>query len=190
MRLGSSRTIREPFRRRPVTGWQDLIRDVPDFPRAGVVFKDITPLLADPDGFGAAIDAMAAPWRGIALDAGFAIESRGFILGAALARALGLGFVPVRKAGKLPARAHSQAYDLEYGSDCLEVHADAVPRGARVLLVDDVLATGGTLAATLALARRQGADVVGASVLIELGFLGGRARWDPEVLLETAIAFD
>ena len=110
-----------------MAGWRDLIRDVPDFPRAGVVFKDITPLLADADGFAAAVDAMAMPWRGIALDAVFAIESRGFILGAALARALGLGFVPVRKAGKLPARAHAQAYNLEYGSDCLEVHADAVP---------------------------------------------------------------
>jgi adenine phosphoribosyltransferase len=173
-----------------VAAWHDLIRDVPDFPRAGIVFKDITPLLADADGFAAAVDAMAAPWRGIALDAVFAVESRGFILGAALARALGLGFVPVRKAGKLPARAHSQAYDLEYGSDCLEVHVDAVPPGARVLIVDDVLATGGTLAAALALARVQGADVVGAALLIELGFLGGRARWDPAVPLETALAFD
>lgn len=173
-----------------MAGWRDLIRDVPDFPRTGIVFKDITPLLADADGFAAAIDAMAAPWRGIALDAVFGVEARGFILGAALARALDLGFVPVRKAGKLPSRAHSQAYALEYGSDCLEVHADAVPRGARVLLVDDVLATGGTLAAALALARAQGADVVGAALLIELGFLGGRARWDPAVPLETAIAFD
>ena len=169
--------------------WRDLIRDIPDFPRRGVVFKDITPLLADADGFGAAIDAMAAPWRGIALDAVFAIESRGFILGAALARALGLGFVPVRKAGKLPASAHAQAYELEYGSDSLEVHADAVPAGARVLLVDDVLATGGTLEAALALARRQGAYVVGGAVLVELGFLDGRARWDPELPLEAAIAY-
>lgn len=173
-----------------MAGWHDLIRDVPDFPRGGIMFKDITPLLADADGFAAAIDAMAGPWRGIALDAVFAVESRGFILGAALARALGLGFVPVRKPGKLPARAYSQAYDLEYGSDRLEVHADAVPRGARVLLVDDVLATGGTLAATLALARTQGADVVGAAVLIELASLGGRARWDPGILLEAAIVFD
>ena len=172
-----------------MAGWQDLIRDVPDFPRAGIVFKDITPLLADADGFAAAVDAMAAPWRGIALDAVFAVESRGFILGAALARALGLGFVPVRKAGKLPARAHAQAYELEYGSDCLEVHADAVPPGARVLLVDDVLATGGTLAAALALARTQGAYVVGAAVLIELAFLDGRARLDPELPLEAALTF-
>jgi len=172
-----------------VAGWRDLIRDVPDFPRAGIVFKDITPLLADADGFAAAIDAMAAPWRGIALDAVFAVEARGFILGAALARALGLGFVPVRKAGKLPSHAHSQAYDLEYGSDRLEVHADAVPPGARVLLVDDVLATGGTLAAALALARAQGADVIGASVLAELAFLDGRGRWDRSVPLEAAIAY-
>lgn len=169
--------------------WRDLIRDIPDFPRPGVVFKDITPVLADADGFSAAVDAMAAPWRGIALDAVFAVESRGFILGAALARALGLGFVPVRKAGKLPARTHARDYELEYGSDRLEVHADAVPPGARVLLVDDVLATGGTLAAALALARRQGADVVGASVLIELAFLDGRARWDPGVPLEAAAAY-
>jgi adenine phosphoribosyltransferase len=167
--------------------WQALIRDVPDFPRAGIAFKDITPLLADADGFNAAVEAMAMPWRGIALDAVFAIESRGFILGAAMARALGLGFVPVRKAGKLPAEVHGQDYALEYGSDRLEVHADAVAPGARVLLVDDVLATGGTLAATLALARRQGALVVGASVLVELAALGGRARWDAELPLEAAV---
>ena len=106
--------------------WPSLIREIPDFPRAGVAFKDITPLLADADGFNAAVEAMAMPWRGIALDAVFAIESRGFILGAAMARALGLGFVPVRKAGKLPAEVHGQDYALEYGSDRLEVHADAV----------------------------------------------------------------
>ena len=166
--------------------WRELIRDIPDFPRAGVVFKDITPLLADAEGFDAAIEALAAPWRGIALDAVFAIESRGFILGGALARALGLGFVPVRKAGKLPARTHAQDYELEYGSDSLEIHADAVAPGARVLLVDDVLATGGTLRAALALARMQGADVIGASVLLELVALGGRGRWDAALPLEAA----
>ena len=169
--------------------WQALIREVPDFPRAGVAFKDITPLLADADAFDAAVEAMAMPWRGIALDAVFAIESRGFILGAAMARALGLGFVPVRKAGKLPATVHAQAYTLEYGDDRLEVHADAVAPEARVLLVDDVLATGGTLAATLALAREQGARVVGASVLLEIASLDGRALWDPEVPLESAIVY-
>lgn len=169
--------------------WRELIREIPDFPRAGIGFKDITPLLADADGFDAAIEALAAPWRGVALDAVFAIESRGFILGAALARALGLGFVPIRKAGKLPARTHAQEYELEYGRDCLEIHADAVPPGARVLLVDDVLATGGTLQAALALARRQGAEVVGASVLLELAFLDGRRRWDPALSLEAALVY-
>jgi adenine phosphoribosyltransferase len=169
--------------------WPSLIREIPDFPRAGVAFKDITPLLADADGFNAAVEAMVEPWRGIALDAVFAIESRGFILGAALARALGLGFVPVRKGGKLPGQVHGQEYALEYGNDRLEVHADAVAPGARVLLVDDVLATGGTLAAALALARMQGALVVGASVLVELEALGGRGRWDPELPLEAAVRY-
>ena len=170
-------------------GWQDLIRDVPDFPKPGVVFKDITPLLADADGFNAAIDVLAAPWRGLALDAVFAIESRGFILGAAVSRVLGAGFVPLRKAGKLPAPTHAQEYALEYGSDRLEIHADAVAPGARVLIVDDVLATGGTLRAALALARLQGAQVAGASVLIELAALQGRARWDPQLPLEAAIVY-
>ena len=169
--------------------WQSLIREIPDFPRPGVSFKDITPLLADADGFTAAVDAMAMPWRGVALDAVFAIESRGFILGAALARALGLGFVPIRKAGKLPARTHGADYALEYGNDRLEVHADAVVPGASALLVDDVLATGGTLHAALALARTQGAHVVGAAVLIELASLHGRNRWDPELPLETALVY-
>jgi adenine phosphoribosyltransferase len=164
--------------------WQSLIRDIPDFPKPGVVFKDITPLLADADGYAAAVDAMAAPWRGVALDAVLGIESRGFILGAALARALGTGFVPVRKPGKLPGRTLVQDYELEYGSDRLEIHADAVTPGARVLLVDDVLATGGTLRAALALARQQGATVVGASVLLEIAALQGRVQWDASVALE------
>ena len=157
-------------------GWQDLIRDVRDFPRPGVVFKDITPLLADADGFNAAIDALAAPWRGVALDAVFAIESRGFILGAAMSRVLGLGFVPIRKAGKLPAAIHAEDYALEYGSDRLEIHADAVEPGARVLIVDDVLATGGTAEATADLVRQAGAEVAGIAVILELSFLGGRSR--------------
>ena len=169
--------------------WHSLIRDIPDFPHPGIGFKDITPLLADADGFTAAIEAMAAPWRGIALDAVFGIESRGFILGAALASVLGTGFVPIRKPGKLPGRTHVQAYQLEYGSDRLEIHADAVPPGARILLVDDVLATGGTLHAALALARRQGAQVVGAAVLVELDVLHGRARWDASLPLEAAIVY-
>ena len=167
--------------------WRELVRDIPDFPRAGVAFKDITPVLADAEGFNAAVEAMAAPWRGVVLDAVFAIESRGFILGAAMARVLGLGFVPLRKTGKLPGETHGQDYDLEYGSARLEIHADAVPPGSRVLLVDDILATGGTLAAALELARAQGAQVVGAEVLIELAALRGRERWDPSVPLEAVL---
>ena len=167
--------------------WHTLIRDVPDFPKPGVVFKDITPLLADADGYAAVVDAMATPWRGVALDAVLGIESRGFILGAALARALGTGFVPVRKPGKLPARTLAQEYELEYGNDRLEIHADAVVPGARVLLVDDVLATGGTLRAALELARRQGATVVGATVLLEIAELQGRARWNAAVTLEAVV---
>lgn len=169
--------------------WQDLIRDVPDFPRPGILFKDITPVLADADGFEEAIEAMAEPWRGVALDAVIGIESRGFILGAALARALGCGFVPIRKPGKLPAATLSIAYALEYGTDRLQIHADALPPGARVIVIDDVLATGGTLRAAVALARQQGAQVLGAAVLVELGFLKAREQWDAAVPLRTAVAF-
>ncbi len=168
--------------------WQTLLRDVPDFPRPGILFKDITPVLADADAFAAVVAEMAAPWRGERLDAVVGIESRGFILGAALAHELGAGFVPVRKPGKLPARTLSLDYALEYGSDRLQIHADALPAGARVVVVDDVLATGGTLKAALALTRQQGAEVIGAAVLLELGFLGARAQWtDPAPLLATAI---
>ena len=170
-----------------MTDWTRLIRDVADFPKPGIVFKDITPVLADAAGFAAAIDAMAAPWRGQAIDAVIAIEARGFILGAALAQTLGVGFVPVRKPGKLPGRRLSQSYALEYGEDTLEVHADAVHAGACVLLVDDVLATGGTLDATRALVERLDARIVGAAVLIELAALGGRGRWHGTAPLEAAL---
>ena len=169
--------------------WQRLVRDVPDFPRPGILFKDITPVLADANGFAAAVAAMAGPWREAGLDAVAGIESRGFILGAALAQLLGTGFVPVRKPGRLPARTLSQDYALEYGTDRLEVHADALPPGARVLLVDDVLATGGTLRAALSLLRRQGSHVVGAAVLLEMLALGGRASWSGDVPLVAAAAF-
>ena len=169
--------------------WQHLVRDVADFPKPGILFKDITPVLADGEGFAAAIVDMAEPWRGVALGAVVGIESRGFILGAALAQVLGTGFVPVRKPGKLPARTLSQDYALEYGRDRLEVHADALPPRARVLLVDDVLATGGTLRAALSLMHRQGADVVGAAVLVEMLALGGREGWDQEVPLRAAAAY-
>ncbi|WP_454828945.1 adenine phosphoribosyltransferase [Pseudoxanthomonas wuyuanensis] len=169
--------------------WQDLIRDVADFPRPGILFKDITPVLADADGFEEAVEAMAEPWRGMALDAVIGVESRGFILGAALARALGTGFVPIRKPGKLPGATLTAQYALEYGSDRLQIHTDALPHGARVIVVDDVLATGGTLRAAVALARQQGAHVLGAAVLVELGFLEARKHWDAAVPLRAVVTF-
>lgn len=167
--------------------WTGLIRDVPDFPKPGIVFKDITPVLADADAFAAAIESMAAPWRGRAIHAVVGIEARGFILGAPLARALDAGFVPVRKPGKLPGRTLSQAYALEYGEDRLELHADALPAGARVLLVDDVLATGGTLAAARGLLGQLQVELVGAAVLIELAALHGRARWTSAAPLQATL---
>ena len=157
--------------------WTALLRDIPDFPKPGILFKDITPVLADGDACAEAIAAMAEPWRGVALDAVVGVEARGFILGAALARELEVGFVPVRKPGKLPGETLSQDYGLEYGRDRLEIHADALPAGARVIVVDDVLATGGTLNAALALVERQGARIVGTGVLVELGFLEARTGW-------------
>lgn len=169
--------------------WPELIRDIPDFPKPGVMFKDITPLLADSVGFAEAIQALAEPWRQAPPDAVLGIESRGFILGAPLALALGCGFVPVRKPGKLPGRTISQDYGLEYGRDRIEIHADVLAPGSRVLLVDDVLATGGTLLAALALAQRLQLDVIGASVLVELAALEGRARWPSEVPLDATLVY-
>ncbi|MGN6794131.1 MAG: adenine phosphoribosyltransferase [Streptosporangiaceae bacterium] len=151
-----------------------LIRDVPDYPQPGVMFKDITPLLADAAGFAAVIDALAS--GGNAIDKVVGIEARGFILAAPVACRLGVGFVPVRKQGKLPGATYSETYELEYGTATVEVKADAFRPGERVLMIDDVLATGGTSAATAQLIRRTGAEVVSFNVLIELGFLGGRAR--------------
>lgn len=165
-----------------------LVRAVPDFPSPGIVFRDITPLLADAGEFARCITLLAEPWREARVQAVCAIESRGFIFGAALATTLGAGFVPVRKPGKLPARTLSLDYALEYGSDRLQIHADALPPGARVIVVDDVLATGGTLKAALALTRQQGAEVIGAAVLLELGFLDARTHWaDPAPLLAAAV---
>ncbi len=153
-----------------------LIRDVPDFPKPGVVFKDITPLLADAAAFLRVTEAMAAPWRGADVTHVVGIESRGFILGAPVAQHLGAGFVPVRKPGKLPHRTEAMEYELEYGTDRLEIHADAFHPRARVLLVDDVLATGGTADATCQLIEKVGAEVVGCSFLIALSFLPGIAK--------------
>ena len=169
-----------------MSDWVALVRDIPDFPAPGILFKDITPVLADPDAFAAAVADMAAPWRASPPRAVAGVESRGFILGAALALQLGCGFVPVRKPGKLPGRTLALDYSLEYGRDRLEVHADALPPGATVLVVDDVLATGGTLRAATALLRRQGARVVGADVLVELAQLQGRRHWDDAAPLRAA----
>jgi adenine phosphoribosyltransferase len=150
------------------------IRDVPDFPRTGVVFKDITPLLADPALLRDAIRAMQAPFATAGVTHVVAMESRGFLFGVPMALELGAGFVPVRKPGKLPWRTTREGYALEYGDDALEIHVDALGPGARVLLVDDVLATGGTAAAAARLVERLGGLVVGVSVLMELAFLRGR----------------
>lgn len=153
-----------------------LIRAVPDYPQPGVMFRDITPLLAAPGEFTEAVQAMAAPWTHAGIDEVVGIEARGFILAAPVALALGAGFVPVRKQGKLPGPTRSVAYDLEYGQAVLEARADAFRPGGRVLVVDDVLATGGTVSATIELVRAGGADVVGVGVLIELLELGGRGK--------------
>ncbi len=153
-----------------------LIRDVPDYPKPGILFKDITPLLGDAAAFAAATDDMARPFEASAVTHVVAIESRGFILGGPIAQRLGAGFVPVRKPGKLPSATRREEYALEYGSDALEIHADACDSGARVLIVDDVLATGGTADATRRLVNALGATVVGLSFLITLSFLPGRER--------------
>lgn len=151
-----------------------LIRNVSDWPKPGIQFKDITPLLRDPAGLAMAVELMASPWRGKNVDLVCGAESRGFIFGTAIAQALSAGFVPIRKPNKLPAKTHAISYDLEYGSDTLEVHADAVTKGQRVLMVDDLLATGGTMKASCDLIDKMGGDIVGITVLIELSFLPGR----------------
>lgn len=153
-----------------------LIREVPDFPRAGIKFRDFTPLLADPRALALAVELMANPFRGRGVEIVVGAESRGFIFGTAVAQALSAGFVPVRKKGKLPRAVHGVTYDLEYGSDRVEMHTDAVSRGTRVLVVDDLLATGGTLRACGDLLTAAGAVIAGVSVLIELTGLDGRKR--------------
>jgi len=155
---------------------RNLIRDVPDFPKPGIVFKDITPMLRDPQGLENSVKLLADPFRdsGITMVAG--IESRGFIFGSCVARLLGAGFIPIRKPGKLPWTTRSHEYELEYGKDKLEIHDDAVTKNDRVLIIDDVLATGGTLAAAAALVRALDAQLIGAATVIELSFLEGRKK--------------
>ncbi|GAA3052535.1 adenine phosphoribosyltransferase [Streptomyces roseofulvus] len=155
------------------------IRDVPDYPKPGVLFKDITPLLADPEAFTGLTDALAALCSAHGATKIVGLEARGFILAAPVAVRAGLGFIPVRKAGKLPGATLRQAYELEYGTAEIEVHAEDLAAGDRVMVIDDVLATGGTAEASIELIRRAGAEVAGVAVLMELGFLPGRARLEP-----------
>ena len=156
-----------------------FIRPIPDFPKPGILFRDITPALAEPRVFAAAIDRMAAPWRGEKLDAIAAVEARGFLFAGPLALALGVGVIPVRKPGKLPAATIHFEYELEYGRDRLEMHRGVLRRAARVLVVDDVLATGGTASACMRLVEAAGGVVAGASFLVEITALGGRERLEP-----------
>ena len=156
--------------------YAELIREIPDFPQAGVLFRDITPLLNDAQAFRQAVSDLATPFKGKQIDQVVAIEARGYLLGAPIALELGAGFVPVRKVGKLPFRTYQSAYQLEYGSATVEMHEDALLNHHKVLLVDDVLATGGTMAAALSLVRQSGAEVAGIAVLIELSGLNGRSR--------------
>jgi adenine phosphoribosyltransferase len=159
---------------------KEKIRSVPDFPKAGINFFDITTLLRDREGFRSTIEALTGPFDDQTIDVVVGVESRGFILGGAVADRLGAGFAPVRKKGKLPSKTVQETYDLEYGTDCLEMHSDAVERGQRILIVDDVLATGGTAAATVALVRQLGGEVRALAFLIELEFLKGRAKLGQE----------
>ena len=152
------------------------IRAIPDFPKPGILFRDITPLLAEPAAFATAIDRLAEPWQAGGIDAVAAVEARGFLFAGPLAVKLGVGIIPVRKPGKLPAETISYRYDLEYGSDTLEMHQGILAPKARVLVVDDVLATGGTAEACVRLIESAGATVTGCSFLVELGGLGGRER--------------
>lgn len=166
-----------------------LIRAVADFPSSGVIFRDVTPLLADAGAFARCIEALAEPWQGGGVQAVCGIEARGFIFGAALAQKLAAGFVPLRKPGKLPPPVVTVDYQLEYGSDHLQAQRDALKPGERVLLIDDVLATGGTLAAARMLVEQLHAELLGASVVIELPGLRGRQRWTSDKPLHSLVRY-
>ena len=168
---------------------REAIRDVPDFPKPGILFKDITTLIRDPQALGDALDLLAEPFAGQGITAVVGMESRGFIFGVPVAERLGVGFVPIRKPGKLPAATVREEYELEYGTDSLEMHRDALGRADRVLVVDDLLATGGTAEATVRMIRAVGAEVAGVAFVIELGFLDGRAKLEG-VTLHSLVVFD
>lgn len=165
-----------------------LIRDIPDFPKAGILYRDITTLLQNPKGFGFVIDQFTELYQDESIDYIAGIESRGFIFGTPLAHRLSVGFVPIRKPGKLPSATHSAEYDLEYGKDCLQIHQDAFPAGSRVLLVDDLLATGGTAAAATQLIGATGSTLVGVAFVIELTALAGRAKL-PNISIQSLIQY-
>ena len=168
-----------------------VIRTIPDYPKPGIMFRDVTTLFADPRGFRRAIDEMVQPFAGKKIDKVAGVEARGFIIGGAIAHQLSVGFVPVRKKGKLPHDTIAESYDLEYGTDTIEIHLDAVSEGENVLLVDDLIATGGTAAAAVSLLRRGGANVVGASFIVDLPELGGAKKIeDLGVPVSALVAFD
>lgn len=172
----------------PTDFLQRYIRDIPDYPKPGILFRDITPLLADSEAFDGAIRLLADPFRGRGIQKVAAVEARGFIFGGALARELGAGFVPIRKKGKLPWHTMAESYALEYGTDTLEIHTDAFTPGESLLIVDDLLATGGTVAAVRRLVERQGAVISGMAFLVELDFLHGRDLF-PDLAIHTLIHY-
>ena len=182
----TSLTAKKPF---DCEALKELVRTVPDFPRPGILFYDITTLLKDKTGFAQLIDALAAHYIGKKIDLVLAIEARGFIFGPALAYRLNAGFVPVRKPKKLPAKTARVSYDLEYGADALEIHLDAIESGQRVVIVDDLLATGGTMQATVQLVRQLGGEIAGLGFAIELDFLKGRAKF-PEYDVFSLLHYD
>lgn len=167
---------------------KSLIRDIPDFPKPGIMFRDITTLLRDPQGLSYTIDSLAEKCSGMSVDYVVGMESRGFIFGAPLAYKMGIGFIPVRKPGKLPAEVYFAEYELEYGVDRLEMHQDAMTAGSRVLVVDDLIATGGTAAATAKLLEQAGCELVGFAFIIELQALGGRQKL-PDVPIVTLVEY-
>lgn len=166
------------------------IRDIPDFPKPGIIFKDITPLLAHPGALAMAVELMANPFRGQNIQKVVGAESRGFIFGTAIAQSLAAGFVPIRKPNKLPAGTRQISYELEYGQDTLEIHEDAIKPGERILMVDDLLATGGTMKACCDLIDQLGGEIIGVTVLIELAFLKGRAKLAPHDGVHAAMTFE